>query len=302
MALEKITYMCVTTPNLDKLKRNLPVVLPHVDEAVIVVGRESSETMEYLAKFPQVKAVFRPWTDSFRDQYQAGLDQIKGGWVNIMDDDEIPSEAMLRSFPALIEKSQGGKAFDVVDFPAIEVRQNGEYHRTDYHRQMFYRWNPNLRYEINLHQALVGLMRGARCSAPYYHYKNDDGALKGACRDFFIAGVWADHKESFEYWYKETGQDPRFHPGGPLVPNTQGLPYPLRDGFYIDAWYEMKDILQRNHPEVVYFHDLDAIIRCGEVCQEFKDWAERHNEHNDKRPHLHELYAFDPYIRQFERV
>jgi glycosyltransferase involved in cell wall biosynthesis len=296
---EPITYMSITVPNLDKLKRNLPIVLPHVDEAVIVIGRESPETLEYLSRFSQVRPVFRSWTDSFRAQYQAGLDQIKGGWVNIMDDDEIPSEDMLRSFPELIERSQNGRVFDVVEFQAIEVRQNGDYHRTDYYRQMFYRWNPNLRYEIELHQALVGLMRGARCQAPYYHVKKEGASLKGACRDFFIAGVWADHKESFEYWHKETGQDPRVNSSAPLVPQPQGLPYPLKDGFRIDTWYEMKDILARNHPEVQYYHDLDLLIRNGTVCREFVQWAERHNQENDKRPHLHELHAFDRYIKQF---
>jgi len=81
------------------------------------------------------------------------------------------------------------------------------------------------------------------------------------------------------------------------VPQPQGLPYPLQDGFRIDAWYEMWDILKRNYPEVQYYHDLDAIIRCGMVCEEFIRWAEKHNEENDKRPHLHELYAFDKYIK-----
>lgn len=301
MAQEKITYMSVSTPNLPKLKRNLPIVLPHVDEAVIVIGKESPETMDYLRRFPKVRTVFRPWTDSFRDQYQAGLNVISESWVNIMDDDELPSERMLRSFPEIIAQSQNGKNFDVVEFRGVDVQLPSSYRVTDYYRQMFYRWNPNLRYEINLHHALVGLSRGVRSPALYYHFKDDDGSKRGSCRNFFIGGVWADHKDSFEYWHKETGQDPRFIPGGPLVPNTQGIAYPLRDGFFIDAWHELKDIVKRNHPEVVYFHDLDAIIKRGEVCAELKAWATRHNEHNDKRPHLHELYAFEPYLNEFSK-
>ena len=102
--------------------------------------------------------------------------------------------------------------------------------------------------------------------------------------------------ESFEFWHKETGQDPRVNAGAPVVPQSQGLPYPLKDGFRIDAWHEMKDILKRKHPEVEYYRDLHKRMCKGEVCGEFVEWAERHNKDNDKRPHLHELYAFDKIV------
>lgn len=295
-----ITYMCVTVPNLPKLKRNLAIVLPHVDEAVIVIGKKCEETIAYLKKFPQVKIIYNCWNDSFRDQYQVGLNNIEGGWVNIMDDDEIPSEAMLNSFRDIIQESQNGTKFDVVEFRSCDVREGKIGEPTDYYRQMFYKWEPHLHYEISLHQGLVGLKRGARSNDLYYHFKSDTGNMKGGCRDFFIAGVWADHKESFEYWYKETGQDPRVNSGAPLVPNPQGLPYPLQDGFRIDSWDDMKDILNRNHPEVKVYGDLDALLVNGTVCKEFIDWAELHNSENDKRPHLHELYHFDEYIKHWE--
>ena len=160
-------------------------------------------------------------------------------------------------------------------------------------------WNNQMRFEINLHQALVGKRAGVRCDAVYYHYKEQLGSMRGACRDFFTAGVWADHKESFEYWHHETGQDPRVNAGAPLIPQSQGLPYPLKDGFRIDAWHDMNEIISRHHPEVKSYTDLDNLIRERKVCQEFVEWAEKHNEENDKRPHLHELYKFDPYIKQF---
>ena len=63
-----ITYVCVSTPNLDKLKKNFDLILPHVDRAVIVIGRKDEEAEQYLAQFPQVTVVYRAWSDSFRDQ------------------------------------------------------------------------------------------------------------------------------------------------------------------------------------------------------------------------------------------
>ena len=76
-----ITYVCVSTPNLDKLKKNFDLILPHVDRVVIVIGRRDEEAEQYLAQYDNVTTVYRPWSDSFRDQYQAGLDVIKGGWM-----------------------------------------------------------------------------------------------------------------------------------------------------------------------------------------------------------------------------
>lgn len=294
-----ITYVCVTTPNLDKIKRNFDLILPYVDRAVIVTGREDAKTAEYLSKFDQVTHVFRPWTDSFRDQYQAGLNVIEGGWMLWLDDDEVPSTEMLTLLRPIIEKSQKATLFDTVAFRCCDVWDGNVGEPSDYYREMLMAWNNQMRFEINLHQALIGKRRAVRCPAIYFHHKTQEGSMSGGCRDFFIAGVWADHKDSFEYWYKETGQDPRVNAGAPLVPQSQGLPYPLQDGFRIDAWYEMKDILERKHPEVTYYHDLAKLMKEGKVCQEFVQWAEKHNEENDKRPHLHELYQFDRLIKHY---
>lgn len=300
MAADYITYVCVSTPNLDKLKRNFELILPYVDKVVIVTGRRDEEAEEFLATFDKVTTVYRPWSDSFRDQYQVGLDIIEGGWMLWLDDDEVPSREALKILREIIKQSQNAKRFDTVSFRSCDVRDGQAGEPTDYYRELFTAWNPRLRFEINLHQAMVGKVRGVRCNEIYYHHKSEEGNMIGACRDFFVAGVWADAKESFEYWHKLTGEDPRLNRGAPLVPQPQGQAYPLQDGFRIDAWHEMKDILKRNHPEINYFHELIPLIRSGEVCQEFVEWAERHTEENDNRPHLHELHKFGPYIKYCE--
>lgn len=292
-----ITYVCVSTPNRAKLERNFDVILPFVDRAVIVIGKKDVETEEFLSGFDNVTTVYRPWDDSFRDQYQAGLNAIGGGWMLWLDDDEVPGPEMLQSLRPIVQQSQKATLFDTVAFRCCDVSDGNMGEPSDYYREMFIAWNNQMRFEILLHQALVGKKRAVRCDAIYYHYKSSGGNLRGGCRDFFTAGVWADHKDSFEYWHEKTGQDPRVNRGTPFVPQPQGLAYPLQDGFRIDAWYEMKDILQRNHPEVKYYGELDGLIQSGEICQEFVDWAERHNAENDPRPHLHELYAFDEHIK-----
>lgn len=288
-----ITYVCVSTPSLTKLKRNLPLIMPYVDRALIITGFRDEEAEAFLISQPNVEVVYRPWDDSFKRQYQAGLDAINGGWMLWLDDDEVPSEEMLQSLRPIIQHSEYATKFDTVSFRCVDCWDGNIGQPSDYYREMLTSWNNQLRFEIDLHQSMVGKRIGVRSNCVYYHHKDQKGSMRGGCRDFFIAGVWADHKESFEYWYKETGQDPRCFPGGPLNANF----YPLRDGFYIDTWYEMKDILQRNHPEIKIYADLDKLMRTGNICQEFKNWAERHSEQNDKRPHLHELHKFDQYIK-----
>lgn len=292
-----ITYVCITTPNLDKMKRNLPLIMTHVDSALLVLGRRDDDAEKYFSTWPMVKTVYREWDDSFKKQYQFGLDNVKGGWLLWLDDDEVPSEKMLQSLRTVVEQSANGEKFDTVSFPSCDVWDNKVGEFCDYHREMLTKWNPQLHFEIELHQCLVGKHRGIRAEHGYYHFKEQDGGFRGACRNFFTAGVWADHKESFEYWHKETGQDPRINEGAPLEPMNQSPPYPLKDGFRIDSWQEMKDILKAQHPDITDFLKLDKVLKEGGICQEFVDWAERHNEDNDKRPHLHEIHAFDKYLK-----
>jgi len=294
---EYITYVCVSTPNLKKLKRNFSVIMPYVDRAVVVIGRRDEETENFLAGQKNTTIVYRPWTDSFRDQYQAGLNAVRGGWMLWLDDDEVPSEEMLRSLRDIMLKSSHGTHFDVVSFRCVDVWDGTIGEPSGYYRELFTCWNPTLHFQTHLHQYMAGKSRGARCDLTYYHHKSTEGSMRGSCRNYFIGGVWADHKESFEYWFKETGQDPRPNAGAPLVPVSENPPYPVIDGFKIDAWYNLKDILKRNHPEVQYYNDLDKLIRDGSICQEFRDWAFKHNADNDTRPHLGEQHVFDKYIK-----
>jgi len=290
-----LSYLCNTVPNLDKLKRNLSLLHLHMDKMIICIGQRDEKAEAFVKSFANATLVYYPWADSFRDAYQACLDHApKEGWHLRLDDDEVPTLEMLREIRALSENPHA--QYDVVEFPCINVTDD-RYEHTDYCRELLYKWNPDLHYEVSLHQSLSGL-RGPKARSPkhYLHYKSPLGALKSACRDFFIAGVWADHEESFLYWHKETGQDPRRHPERSMRPEPEGIPFPLQDGFRIDAWDEMKDILERNHPEVKYYKDLDALLYNGAICQEFQEWAERHSEENDTRPHIHELHAFQKYI------
>ncbi len=297
MVEDYITYVCVSSPSLDKLKRHLDLIFAYVDRCVVVIGSRDEEAEKFLKSITDLTLVYRPWDDSFRAQYQAALDQISGGWMLWLDDNEVPSKILLDSLRGIVEASQGATRFDTVAFRSCDIRDGEEEEPSGYRREILTAWGPSLKFDINLHQAMVGKKRGVSSDLIYYNYSTEKSSIRGACRNFFIGGVWADGEESFAYWQDKTGQDPRLDPQGRAGSN--GIAIPLLDGFKIDAWHAMKEIINRNHPQVLVFKDLDNLIKSGEICQEFKDWAEMHNQHNDQRPHIGELHSFYNYIVSF---
>jgi len=155
---DSITYVTVTQDRLSNNRRNMPVVMPHVDRVVVVDGFSKDGTFEYLQSLGSKVQIFqREWDDSFANQYNEYLRHIKGGWVLILDDDELPSEEMASSLREVVEKSEGGTKFDTVEFRANDISYvDGEWENhldngpCEYYRQMFFKWNPNLRYDIHL--------------------------------------------------------------------------------------------------------------------------------------------------------
>lgn len=253
-----ITYVCMTQDRLENNKRNLPVVLPHVDRAVIIDGGSQDGTVEYLKSLgPKVEVYHRAWDDSFANQYNEYLKHVKGGWILLCDDDEVPSEELLCTLRPIVEQSENGTKFDHVEFRANDVTYvEGDWeNRVDngpceYYRKIFFKWNPDLRYTVHLHQALQGL-RGpvARCKEHYFHIKSTKDQLRNACRNYFISGEWPSH--------------------------------PVEEGIKTPEWHEMKQILSEQHPEVTLFSHLNGLMVSGKVCPEFKEWAEKYRTHNE---------------------
>jgi glycosyltransferase involved in cell wall biosynthesis len=254
---DSITYVTVTQDRIFNNKRNFPIVLPYVDRAVVVDGFSKDGTADYLRSLgPKVEVFQREWDDSFANQYNEYLRHIRGGWVLLMDDDEVPSEGMLRSLRDIVKHSEKGTKFDTVEFRSNDITYHeGDWaNRVDngpceYYRQVFYKWNPNLRYAVHLHQALVGL-RGpvARTKEHYYHIKSTKDELRNACRNYFISGEWPSH--------------------------------PVEEGIKTPEWFELKQILSEKHPEVKVFSQLNGLLVSKQVCPEIVQWAFKYRTHN----------------------
>lgn len=271
---DSITYVVVTQDRLENNKRNFPVILPYVDRAVVVDGFSKDGTLEYLKSLgSKVQVVQNKWEDSFAKQYNQYLKHIKGGWVLLCDDDELPSDGLLRSLRELVKQSEKGSKFSTVEFRANDISyQVGKWDQRvdngpcEYYRQIFFKWYPDMRYEIDLHQALIGL-RGpvARCTEHYYHIKSTRDEYRNACRNFFIEGPW------------------------PSGARTQGL--------RCEKWQELRDVVKGQHPEVEVYADLNSLLVSGQISQVVEQFIKDHKDYKRGAPDdvYNELRAYYRY-------
>ena len=266
---EKLTFVCITQNREANLRKNLPIILPYVDEAVIIDGGSDDGTEEYLNSLPKVKRVFRAWDDSFKNQYSEWIKHVHEGWILICDDDELPSEGMLKKLRMLIEDSKEGSQYSVVKFCAVsqDPSTGWESGKTNYYREMLFRWTPNLRYERDPHQSLRGYQSNKmiRCHEVYYHYKDQSQNFYNACRNYWIAGVWLTEHASAG----SKGED----------------------------WEELRSIVMQVYPQVKVYRDLDEIMQAGNIDPHVKAWMKRWKDHPDKR--YHELRLWHQYYFEY---
>ena len=273
MRKEQITACCVTVPRLNNLRRLVPKVLPYVDRFVLIVGREDSEVNDYLATLGhKISKIYYPWRDNFADSYNQYIKQVAGGWMLMLDDDEVPSDELLSSMNEHVNASNQGQNFCCVEFCANPIYlADGREHDngpTNYYRQLLVRWTSNLHYrggpQTGMHQYLVGHQNGRLVRSPqvYYHIKSVSDEHRNAARNFWIASIW--------------------HHG-----TTEGEP--------CEAWRELKAVVKEEYPEVESFMDLDDVFISGSISQKLKDWmVSTYNTHRSN-PDMNEGRAVTSY-------
>lgn len=246
--IDSITFACVTQNRIDNLKRNIPKIIDYVDRMVFVDGYSVDGTKEWLESFsPKIFVTQRKWDDSFANQYNEYLKHIGDGWVLLCDDDELPSEELLKSLRDVVKNSNEGKHYSCVEFTChpLEVDKAGKIlidnGPVQYYRQIFFLYQPNMRYMIDLHQALTGYKNGRMIRRPetYYHIKSVFDEYRNACRNWWIAGVWI---------------------GG----STEGIKH--------KEWYDFREVVLKAYPEVEVFGDLNAIMVKGDMDKSVKDY------------------------------
>lgn len=276
---EIITYACITQNRIRNIKRNIPKVIDYVDKVIIVDSFSTDGTKEWLENYsPKIKVVQRKWDDSFANQYSEYLKYVNEGWVLICDDDEVPSEALLKCLRQVTEDSNEGKRYSGVEFRCypLDVDNSGkiiaDHGPENYYRQMFFRYNPGMHYIIDLHQALVGWRNFNRLRREeiYYHLKSDEDIYRNACRNWWIDGIWLKGASS---------------------------------GIHSPEWHELRRVVRDCYPDVKIFGDLKAILIKGNIDKRLKDFFWKIKDIKDEpdidRP-MNELRAYWTYY--FEKL
>lgn len=244
---DKITFACVTQNRIKNLKRNIPKVVDYVDRIVIVDGFSVDGSKEWLENYsPKIFVTQRRWDDSFASQYNEYLRHIGEGWVLLADDDEIPSEELLKKMREIINNSDNGRAYSAVEFKCHPMEVDKDWKiivdpgPVDYWRLIFFLYQPGMKYMIDLHQSLIGYKNGRmiRRNETYYHIKSDEDSYRNACRNWWIAGSWI---------------------GG----RTDGIRHP--------EWHELRGIVKKAYPHVEVFNDLNELMIKGNIDQSVKD-------------------------------
>lgn len=275
---DKITFACVTQNRISNLKRNVPKIIDYVDRMVFVDGFSVDGTKEWLENYsPKIFVTQRKWDDSFANQYNEYLKHVGEGWVLLCDDDELPSEPLLKCLREVIKNSNEGKNYSCVEFTChpIEIDREGKIVSDNgpvqYYRQIFYLYQPGMRYMIDLHQALTGYKNGRMIRRPetYYHIKSDDDNYRNACRNWWIAGVWMSG---------------------------------ATEGFKPPEWHELNSLVKSVYPEVSVFSDFNSIMVKGNIDHRIKDHLYKIKDIKDEEPnrYFNELRAYWKYY--FEKL
>lgn len=275
---ERITYVCVTQNRIKNIQRNIPKVINYVDRVVIVDGFSVDGTKEWLESYsPKIFVTQRQWDDSFANQYNEYLKYIEEGWVLLCDDDEIPSEDLLKSMREIIKNSDGGRIYSSVEFRchAMEIDSAGKIildpGPCEYYRLIFYLYQPGMRYMVDLHQSLVGYKnsRMIRRKETYYHLKSDEDSYRNACRNWWIAGSW-------------------------ISGATDGIRHP--------EWHDLKNVVTKAYPHVKVFNDINALMIKGNIDQSVKDCFMKFRDIKDEPPDrlFGELRSY--YIYYFKKL
>ncbi len=100
-SLDQITPLILTFNEEANINRTLSG-LRWARRIVVVDSFSTDATLDLLAQYPQVEVVQRTF-DTHATQWNAGLDQIKGGWVLSLDADYVINPALQKEIGAAVE-------------------------------------------------------------------------------------------------------------------------------------------------------------------------------------------------------
>lgn len=212
----KLVYCMMGTNRLGEIKPYIETVLPYVDKFIFIDGGSEDGTVKYLKslnvmslkdvplgkqKEDIVEVYVHPWQDRFSAQRNNYLTKLKernyNGWVIISDTDEHFSVESLKQIreliPELEAKGYSGIQSQVIDTTVDDDDFNRiiDSKKNEYWKALIFKYDPNLRYEGEPHETLVGMpirwFKSTNDNIFYEHRRSKLHILKRATENYFIS-------------------------------------------------------------------------------------------------------------------
>jgi len=117
----KISACILTKDEEENIGRYLQNIAPYVDEIVIVDGFSEDRTVEIARKYTD-KIFQKEFSGSFAVERNYSIEKSKGGWVFIMDADEMCEKSLLEKLRELTNRNK----YDAYSFLRKDVIPNRE--------------------------------------------------------------------------------------------------------------------------------------------------------------------------------
>lgn len=246
----KITLCLASFNRLEESKIYIRRHAPFVDRVIIIDGGSQDGSVEWFnseeCKKLNVECYVHPWVDNPPEQRNKYLRLIDGGWVLVLDCDELLELPALYKLK-LIAKEAETNRFDGVAFRAhdIQVDRYGDVYdaKSSYYNRLFFKADPQMRYFGHTH---VGLSRPnyrdfcMKTEYEYFHIKPWEDVFFRGCRNYWTTAACAQN----------TTNDP--------------------------CWKEFKMLVRDRGFE--YFYKFAEYMKKGNIDQVFKDWFEKHKD------------------------
>jgi hypothetical protein len=267
--------MCIMTERtgVNMVIETVKAYRPFFDEVVIQSNDLVYDEIEDL-KALGANVFIEPWNDEFSDYKNKCVCHAKSEWVLILDYDEIPTDATVKTLRTIIENSDNGTKYNIVGFESIDrlvdddgkVLEEGKpangkellhlnvfepYSGTPHIwlKQDYFPWKP------------IQIYTGAT----YYHVKTEMKMLKQATLNFFLGGAGDNLRDKNPLWLELKA---------------------VTDELGLKTWAEFDAYLKQGHVD----HRLLEVFKKAEVqpwhCPELKQPMEYY-----RRLHPEEVMA-----------
>lgn len=206
----KITLCMASFNRFEESRKWVERHCPFVDRTIVIDGGSWDGSLDYFNSDDclayRVECYVHPWVDDPPGQRNKYLERIDGGWVLVLDCDEMLELPALYKLRQLAQDAENNGC-DGVAFRAHDIQiepEGGIYESlSNYYNRLFFKASPKMKYIGNTHVALYRPDMRDRCMKTeykYYHIKPWADVFFRACRNYWTTCAVADNRNDDPSW------------------------------------------------------------------------------------------------------